>query len=191
MICGALYAAPARLRCQSATCRCWQSAKPPHGQMGWQKSFGGKKITEHIAILNSSAKISKTQAVLQIKTFCHIAYEWFQWTDDRTDRLKTLKILQLGSGESSHPPPAAQLSICHVFFISCSSSGSPAHDQISPSISSYLATDGLPAWPESFSSHPSATLAAPDWGNPGYRSWIWASTDSAELRHKEKGIASF
>ena len=33
-----------------------------------------------------------------------------------------------------------------------SSSGSPAHDQISPSISRYLAADGLPAWPDSFSS---------------------------------------
>lgn len=49
-----------------------------------------------------------------------------------------------GSGGSSHPPSAAQLPICHVFFISLSSSGSPAHDQISPSISCYLAEDGPP-----------------------------------------------
>lgn len=63
----------------------------------------------------------------------------------QTGRLRILQILQLGCGESSHPPPAAQLSICHVFFISPSSSGSPAHDQISPSISRYLAADGLPA----------------------------------------------
>lgn len=77
-------------------------------------------------------------------------------------QLRTLKNLQPGSGESSHPPPAAQLSVCHVFFISPSSSGSPAHDQISPSISHYLAADGLPAGPESLSSQPSAALAALD-----------------------------
>lgn len=65
-----------------------------------------------------------------------------------------LKHTSKGSGESSHPPSAAQLSICLVFFISLSSSGSPAHDQISPSISRYLPADGLPAGPESFSPRP-------------------------------------
>ena len=97
-----------------------------------------------------------------------------RWLDRQTGRLRTLKILQQGSGESSHPPPAAQLSICHVFFISPSSSGSPAHDQISPSISRYLAADGLPAClPDQNHSLPSPplALAAPDWGNPGYGSW--------------------
>lgn len=52
------------LRCQSATCWCWQSANPLHGQIGqhmdeliWK--MYASVLSKHIAISNSWAKISK------------------------------------------------------------------------------------------------------------------------------------
>lgn len=41
-----------------------------------------------------------------------------RWMDRKTDRLWTTLKPNSQHLESSHPPPAAQLSICHVFFIS-------------------------------------------------------------------------
>lgn len=83
--------------------------------------------------------------------------QWRWWSTSRRthEQVRTLR-----SRESSHPLPAARQSICHVSFISRSSSGSPAHDQISPSISCYLAQNAPSAWPASLSSQPDATPAA-------------------------------
>lgn len=87
-----------------------------------------------------------------------------RWMDRQTGMLGTLS----KDLERVHILLQQPSCLSAMFSLSApSSSSSPAHDQISPSISRYLATNALPAWPESLSSQPSATLAAPDWGSPG------------------------
>lgn len=135
------------------------------------------------AVRNSKSQNIETTKTLNLLADNPRVTSEDRWMDRQTGRLGTLK-----SGESSHPPPAAQLSICHVFFIRPSSSSSPAHDQISPSISCYLAANALPAWPDHSLLSP---LLHRLLRTEEVQARVWASTDSAERRHKEKGLVSF